>query len=305
MRSSAARTVVPALVVLALVGVVAVAATGSTATGSDDARPPSATVLDTILTLGAILVLPGAAILVYGLMQRKEIARELATKRYRRTGPLAFVVLITVFTTVTYYRMRDWEGTPIEDQTQDVVSNGERAPTPLPADGSQVTYEPEFAWIPVLVVLALVAVGVGAALVVRRSRGVRDDEAVAEEIADALDDSLDDLRAESDFRRAVIAAYARLERVLAARGVPRRAAETPEEYLGRTLRRLAVDPRAVRRLTELFTRAKFSGHEVDGVMKEQAISALTDVRDELRSPRETSVSDSEPVLPLRPGAGRI
>ena len=45
-----------------------------------------------------------------------------------------------------------------------------------------------------------------------------------------LDETLDDLRAEADPRRAIIAAYARLERVLAANGVPR-TAETSDEYL--------------------------------------------------------------------------
>ena len=118
-----------------------------------------------------------------------------------------------------------------------------------------------------------------------RARGPSDD--LAEQLAVVLDDTLDDLRAEADPRRAIIAAYARLERVLAANGVPRHAAETPDEYLPRVLHDLELDSGAVERLTALFTRAKFSQHDVDTAMKEEAIGALEQVRDELRLARET------------------
>ena len=115
-----------------------------------------------------------------------------------------------------------------------------------------------------------------------RSAARRSSEELAEQLAVVLDETLDDLRAEPDPRRAIIAAYARLERVLAANGVPRRAAETSDEYLPRVLHDLALDSGAVERLTALFTRAKFSQHEVDTAMKEEAIDALEQVRDELR-----------------------
>ena len=76
-----------------------------------------------------------------------------------------------------------------------------------------------------LVVLGLVAIAVvAAAVALRREARLRlRTRAIAEELAAVLDDTLDDLRAETDPRRAVIAAYARLERVLAAHGLPRRA----------------------------------------------------------------------------------
>ncbi len=81
----------------------------------------------------------------------------------------------------------------------------------------------------------------------------------------------------------MIAAYARLERVLGAHGEPRQDADTPEEHLARVLGHLDVDGRAVRRLVDLFVRAKFSQHEVDAGMKDEAIAALEHVRDELRA----------------------
>ena len=79
----------------------------------------------------------------------------------------------------------------------------------------------------------------------------------------------------------MIAAYARLERVLAAHGLPRKPAEAPTEYLGRMLSELSVSDRAARALTDLFERAKFSQHAVGAEMKDEAIDALQTVRDDL------------------------
>jgi len=86
----------------------------------------------------------------------------------------------------------------------------------------------------------------------------------------------------------VIAAYARLERVFAFYGVPRRPSEAPEEYLVRVLAGLDVPERAARRLTELFATAKFSQHDVEVTMKEEAIEALRTARDELRRTAEVA-----------------
>ena len=60
----------------------------------------------------------------------------------------------------------------------------------------------------------------------RRALGGDDTGLLAEALADVLEETLDDLRAERDPRRAVIAAYARLERTLAAFGLPRRPSAT-------------------------------------------------------------------------------
>ena len=50
-------------------------------------------------------------------------------------------------------------------------------------------------------------------------------------VAASIDDAIDDLEAEPDARRAVIAAYARMEAVLGRSGVRRAPSETPLEYL--------------------------------------------------------------------------
>jgi len=286
MRASAtARVFLPAVAVLALVAVVAVAATGSTPSGSTDTRKPADTLFDTIFSLSLVLLIPAAAILVYGLLQRKAIAREVASGRYRRGGLVSFLVFALLFAGGVYWRGRDWHPTaPIEDEVGEPVFPGSDFPsTPVPPD-AEAPYEPQFAWAPVLVILGVAAVGVAAALLAARRRAsALDAEVVAETLADVLDDTLEDLRRETDPRRAVIAAYARLERALSAHGFPRRRAETQQEYVARILDDLDVDRRSVRRLTDLFTQAKFSQHDVDVGMKEEAIAALEQVRDELRS----------------------
>lgn len=295
-----ARAVVPALLVLGLVGVVAVAATGSTSTGTDDARAPAAWALDTFLSLGLVLLVPAAVVLVYGLMQRKEIKGQVAAGRFNRPGAITYLVLMGIFAAVTYYRLRDWERVPFEDGITDAFSNGETTVTPPTSpDRPETTYDPQFTWVPAFVVGALVLIGVVAwVLAARRRRPVGPDEKIARELAAALDDSLDALRAEPDPRRAVIAAYARLERVLAAHRLERLESETPNEYLSRILDDLAVERRSVLRLTDLFTEAKFSQHAVDAQMKEDAIEALTTVRDELRARRdaERAARASAPAL---------
>ncbi|MBA3844696.1 MAG: DUF4129 domain-containing protein [Actinobacteria bacterium] len=97
-----------------------------------------------------------------------------------------------------------------------------------------------------------------------------------------MNDAIDDLEAEPDARRAVIAAYARMEAVLARHGLRRRPSETPVEYLRRVLLGLTERADAVSRLTDLFEQAKFSRHEIDGAMKQDAIGALREIRDDLR-----------------------
>jgi len=96
-----------------------------------------------------------------------------------------------------------------------------------------------FDWVPVGVVGGIVLIGLGAAawiLIRRRTpKKVLWDGVDADALIAALDDSLDDLRDEPDARRAVIAAYARMEGALAYEGLARRKAEAPREYLARTL----------------------------------------------------------------------
>ncbi len=282
MRGNAAGALLPALVVLALVAIVAVASTGSTPAGTDASRAPHETILDTILSIGMLMLVPAAIIFVYGLMQRKAIQRQIASGRYPRSGLGVFFGFLVVLCFLSWWRFKDWERAVVEDEF------GERAFPGTPPSSEESappeTYEPEFALIPVLVVVGLATIAVvAAAVALRRKHPPPPDEGMAEEIAAILDDTLDDLRAEKDPRRAIIAAYARLERVLAAHGLPRRLHETPDEFLMRVGPELELGQGSLQRLTDLFTRAKFSPHDVDTGMKDEAIDALSTVRDELKA----------------------
>jgi hypothetical protein len=144
----------------------------------------------------------------------------------------------------------------------------------------------QFHWVVALIVgsliFALVA-GVIAAIVVRRMRG--DDwereAALSAALDEVLADTLDDLRAEQDPRRAVIRAFARMEKTFAAHGVARDPAETPRQYVVRALDTLGVSSASVQQLTRLYERAKFSRLEIDEQMKTDAIDALAGLRAEL------------------------
>lgn len=124
----------------------------------------------------------------------------------------------------------------------------------------------------------------GAIVVTRRRRRLPESPPTAPaEVVQVLDDTLDDLRAEADPRRAVIAAYARMERTLARHELGRQPFEAPFEYLARVLAALRASRSSARRLTDLFERAKFSRHAVAESMKEDAIDALLALRGELEA----------------------
>jgi hypothetical protein len=283
MRGRAATVALPALVVIALVAVVAIASTGSTPGGSDSTRPPSERVYDTLFTLFLVAVALGAVLVVYGLAQRKAIAQEVATGKYRRTGILTFLAFFGFFMVFSYWRLSTWKG-PEESPEDELAFPGTIDLGPTLPEEAETSYQPSVSWIPTIVVAALALAAVVAYVIAERrsSKGALSERELVEQLAVVLDEAVDDLRAEADPRKAIIAAYARLERIFAANGTPRLASETADEYLPRVLHDLEVDPAAVGRLTDLYTQAKFSHHAVDPAMKEDAIAAFEQVRDDLR-----------------------
>jgi hypothetical protein len=165
---------------------------------------------------------------------------------------------------------------------------GTGAPGGVHAHGrSRAPYNPTFQWNVLWV--ALVLPGGSAAFGYykwRTRKGLfvpRDPElTVAEDFAATIDEAIDDLESEPDARRAVIAAYARMEAVLGRNGLRRAPSETALEYLRRVLLGLTSRGEPVQRLTGLFEQAKFSAHEIDVGMKHDAIGALREIRADLQ-----------------------
>jgi hypothetical protein len=164
--------------------------------------------------------------------------------------------------------------------------SGHPLPTASPngGGGTHGVHWSDARWLLVLPLLALLTLAATSLALARRRRAPAAPEAaepVAEAVVAVLDDALDDLGDERDPRRAVIAAYARMEDVLAEHGLGRRPAETPYEYLARVLTDLRASERSARRLTELFEWAKFSTHAVSEHMRADAIGCLTRLRAEV------------------------
>jgi Domain of unknown function (DUF4129) len=135
-------------------------------------------------------------------------------------------------------------------------------------------------------VIGSLVIGLGGAmafLALRRRREELERAPVRETLAEVLGETLDDLLRERDPRKAVIGAYVRMERTLAARGFPRRESEAPLEYLARILGIVGGSGHSARRLTRLFERARFSPHEIDEKMRDDAIESLIGLRAELEA----------------------
>jgi hypothetical protein len=103
-------------------------------------------------------------------------------------------------------------------------------------------------------------------------------DAEATEMADAVDESLDDLGDGADARAAIIRCYRRFEQVAARARVRREPWQTAGEFMGDLLRRLAVPDRAVERLTRLFEVARFSEHPLGPAERDLARGCLEDIR---------------------------
>jgi hypothetical protein len=169
--------------------------------------------------------------------------------------------------------------------TATVGTAGGRLPK-LPTAQQPARFDWEFA-----VALAGIAVLVAAYFVVRSRRyeepeddvELRQADELEEVLARVVRETIDDLRGEADPRRAVIAAYARMEAILRRHGYGRRPAEAPYEYLERVLLQLNVAPDAVRELTDLFEYAKFSQHRVGREMRDRALAAFVSIRDDLKA----------------------
>jgi hypothetical protein len=276
--SPGARLALVGVGVVALLAVVGLASRGGLG-GGGRAHAPSGSLLDygfSIFLVAYVLTIP-FAVWAYLVQQRQ---RRVGGGGKGGRGLFANLVLFVVLVAAAFaiVGMRHARGEQPRLQIPQALS-----PKPGKQKPGAEPQEPRFQWSVVIAAVALGAAGIGAFAVVRRRKpALREGLALTEALAFARDDAIDDVRAETDPRRAVIKAYARMEQILGAYGLPRAAAETPYEYLARALQTLDASAAAVERLTDLFERAKFSLHDIGPELREDAIAALTAVRDELR-----------------------
>jgi hypothetical protein len=276
------------LAVAGLLVVVGIASHGRPLTGGRG-RGPTPTFFDYVATTLVLAALVIAAVVVVSLFSERTGGGPPRRGRWNLLSTfiaLASAVLLSFVLIHSGFIKRLQQLERNLNKNQPSQSQGRRQPPPPPG-----TRNPHLRWDEIGVFLALLAGTAAVLYATRRTRraGPRRLSLGRERrLADALDESIDDLRTDPDLRRAIIAAYARTERALARAGLPRHPAEAPFEYLERALRTLDTSADAAERLTALFEWAKFSQHEPRPEMRDEAIDALVAVRDELAQPAVTA-----------------
>jgi len=284
------RLLLLGLGVTGLLLVAGIASHGRPLAASHGAGPTTA-FFDYAYTTVALGLLVVFAVALYALATTKPTRSHPVRKRWHLLSTfLTFAVLAGIGTYLIHHgylaRLRRFEQQHLHARAAHRGGGAKNHAAGGDARSARVRWDEVALFGALLVAAALYVVSTRRARPAARPWRLRSSEAVSL----ALDESLDDLRADPDLRRAIIAAYARMERVLAAAGVARRASEAPFEYLERALETLEASAASVRRLTALFEWAKFSHHEPEPAMRDEAIDALVAVRDELRAPREAAVA---------------
>jgi hypothetical protein len=277
------------LAVALLLALAGIASHGRPLAGGKRGAGPTATFFDYVATTLVIFAFVMLAVVAYSLAGRR--LRRAAPPRGRWhlvTALISFFAALTLIWVLIHtgfvQRLSDFEKRLAQRQRPGQVQGSQ------PKPGNNVR-NPHLRWDELAIFIVLIA---GTAVVLYAGRKTRRAPKPwlfgrKQEVSDAIDESIDDLRNDPDLRRAIVAAYARMEQALGRAGLPRNPAEAPFEYIERALRGLDTSSESARRLTALFERAKFSHHEPEPEMRDEAIDALVAVRDELARPVEEVV----------------
>lgn len=280
---------------LALLAVVAVASRahkpGGGRSGGGAKVPP--VLLEYLGVLAMVTILVGGAVAVFAMADNRRKKKLAGETGWRRSlGGVAFGLLALVFVLLLSRHAHRHNAAPLFGAFGPTgVSRGVTGTAAARAAAHRQQGESD--WLGAVVlgsILLGLAAAIASAAAYRRSYGgqLHEEAALAAALDAVLADTLADLYAERDPRTAVINAYARMEQTFAAYRVPRDDAETSLEYVERALDHLNVSGWAVRRLTSLFERAKYSSHDVDTSMKDDAIETLASVRAELEADHEAA-----------------
>ena len=285
------RVLLLGLGVTALVVLAGAASRGRPLAGSAGGAGPSAAFFDYSYTTILVFAVVVVAVVIWAFAEARGSRSEPRSSNYF-VSTLLFIAsafVIAYFLRHSHFLER-FQQLAQQSQHPQKTGTGAASPGTIPthARGAKVRWDEIVVFVAlVLGAAALVAAG---RLRDRRSPAGSRDYRSHEAVAFALDESLDDLRNDPDLRRAIIAAYARMEAALAFAGLPRRPSEAPLEYMERALTAIDASAPAAQRLTVLFEWAKFSQHEPEPQMRDEAIAALVAVRDELREPAEAAAA---------------
>ena len=266
------RGLLPVMAAVVLLGLVAVGALRGPLGGGRGRPHYPADLVDSLLLLLLLAMLAGGVLAMMSLWPDRHLLRQ----RRRRAG--SFSLILPMAAVLALWLLRDvlgLSGRAADDPPASTLASPSTLEVPTPPA------EPGVVPLVVAGVALAAMVGLAVAQLMAERRRRRPPRTPAERLVELLDDTLEDLEREPDPRRAVIAAWARMERGLAAAGLPRHPAEAPFEYAARVLESAPARPASVHRLTGLFEWAKFSHHPIGQADRDQAIAALRTVRREL------------------------
>jgi hypothetical protein len=272
---------------------------GSTTNAAAPAPPPLRATLGRALPV-AVAVAAAVVLVLLARFQEGAIRASgpatpeaYATETDRRAQPFGFM---------------DDRATPVVEGAGEVAV--------VPPEGAMAELFPPA----LLLLLGALAVALAAGIVLWRYRAARWGQREApgelragaehEAAHGAVMGSIDAMLADADPRTAIIGAYARLLEGLAACGLARLDHEAPMEHLARVLQRLSVRREPLRRLLQLFQRARFSTHALDATHRGAALAALQDVAGDLAAfttaaasagggPSAGGTSSAKPASPAR------
>lgn len=285
--SRSTRLTIVGIVLIVLLGIVALVSRGHVSPAGNGAhdRGASQALANAVFTLWILAMVAGAGLLAYMLSAKRKGSQRETFRIKPLLFSLCFFAAVVIGLVFAYSHIG--KGNPGQPQ----INPARLGPTHVSKRDQKKLqkalnpHEPSFNWYIAGGVLAAIFGLSLTALIAssrKRSKLVREITATQELLA-MLDETLDDLRNEADPRKAVIAAYARMEKILAGHGLGRSASEAPLEYMHRVLIELRVTEDAVAKLTSLFERAKFSEHAIGPEDKGEAIDALVELRDQLRT----------------------
>ena len=282
------RTPLLALGVIVLVFLVALGSSRSLhhVSGPGDLEHARLVAGDLIVLLVGVAVIPAMLLVIWQMVRelREEGPGDVDDHRERKVMKQVLVIALVGGAIALLALAR-----PQKQSVESPTSNSHRPIAAHLRDKPDRTAETLLPW---------VVGGVGACCVflvatafIRRRRGgiaiqelIEDGlEAPRRELHRQVEISIAEIERESDPRRAVIHAYAGMEKTLARHKLGRRSFEAPGEYLHRAFAALRLSRRPGERLTELFEQARFSTHTIGLEMKRESIAALIELRSELEA----------------------